>query len=92
MVTGGPYVHDRVTYIMNPQEEIKRGVHNDEAIRNSIRQAITGHVHRDDEASKMGMWLFLFTELLLFGGMFLLYAGYSLCIPMDLRAAALEMN
>ena len=29
------------------------------------------HVHRDDEASKMGMWLFLFTELLLFGGLFL---------------------
>ena len=31
-----------------------------------------GHVvHRDDEGSKTGMWLFLFTELLLFGGLFL---------------------
>jgi len=27
-----------------------------------------GHVHRDDYGSKMGMWLFLFTELILFGG------------------------
>ncbi len=34
------------------------------------------HVHRDDEASKMGMWLFLFTELLLFGGLFLVFSIY----------------
>jgi len=33
-------------------------------------------VHRDDEASKMGMWLFLFTELLLFGGLFLVFSIY----------------
>ncbi len=32
--------------------------------------------HRDDEASKLGMWLFLFTELLLFGGLFLVYSIY----------------
>jgi cytochrome c oxidase subunit 3 len=36
----------------------------------------TQHVHRDDEASKMGMWLFLFTELLLFGGLFLVFSVY----------------
>jgi cytochrome c oxidase subunit 1 len=24
VVTGGPYIHDRETYIMNPQEEIKK--------------------------------------------------------------------
>jgi cytochrome c oxidase subunit III len=35
----------------------------------------SGH-QRDDEASKLGMWLFLFTELLLFGGLFLVYAIY----------------
>ncbi len=33
-------------------------------------------LHRDDEASKLGMWLFLFTELLLFGGLFLVYSIY----------------
>ena len=32
--------------------------------------------HRDDEGMRMGMWLFLFTEVLLFGGLFLVYAVY----------------
>lgn len=32
--------------------------------------------HRDDTASKIGMWLFIFTEILLFGGLFLVYAVY----------------
>ncbi|SBV92403.1 Cytochrome c oxidase subunit III family protein [uncultured delta proteobacterium] len=30
----------------------------------------------DTEGARIGMWLFLFTELLLFGGLFLLYAVY----------------
>jgi cytochrome c oxidase subunit 3 len=34
-----------------------------------------GH-HRDYAGAKIGMWVFLFTELLLFGGMFLLYSVY----------------
>jgi cytochrome c oxidase subunit III len=32
--------------------------------------------HRDDMASKLGMWLFIFTELLLFGGLFITYAVF----------------
>jgi len=32
--------------------------------------------HFDYTGSKLGMWLFLFTEILLFGGLFLLYAVY----------------
>ena len=32
--------------------------------------------HKDYAGAKLGMWLFLFTELLLFGGLFLLYAVY----------------
>ncbi|TVQ84850.1 MAG: cytochrome c oxidase subunit 3 family protein [Bacteroidetes bacterium] len=36
----------------------------------------TAHVHRDDEGDKLGMWLFIFTELLLFGMLFLMYAVY----------------
>lgn len=35
----------------------------------------SGH-NRDPEASKMGMWLFLFTEILLFGGLFIVYFIY----------------
>lgn len=67
----------------------------DEVVESAALQPTShasGHVHRDDEASKMGMWLFLFTELLLFGGMFLLYAGYRFMYPDGFKAAALEMN
>lgn len=32
------------------------------------------HDHYDHEGSKMGMWLFIFTELLFFGGLFIVYA------------------
>ncbi len=35
----------------------------------------SGH-NFDAKASKMGMWLFLYTELLLFGGLFLVYMVY----------------
>ena len=32
--------------------------------------------HRDDEGARLGMWLFLLSELLLFGGLFVAYAAY----------------
>ena len=35
---------------------------------------VTNELHRDDQASKFGMWLFLFTEMLLFGGLFIVYS------------------
>ncbi len=35
----------------------------------------SGHNY-DAKASKMGMWLFLYTELILFGGLFLVYMVY----------------
>ncbi len=35
-----------------------------------------GHVHKDPVGAKTGMWLFLFTELLLFGGLFIIYGVY----------------
>lgn len=50
------------------------------------------HVHRDDVGSKMGMWLFLFTELLLFGGMFLIYSVYRFEYPEAFHVAAKELN
>jgi cytochrome c oxidase subunit 3 len=50
------------------------------------------HVHRDDYGSKFGMWLFLFTEVLLFGGLFILYYGYRLAYPQDYHNAAMELN
>lgn len=50
------------------------------------------HIHRDDLGSKMGMWLFLFTEILLFGGLFVLYAGYRFIHPEGFAAAAAELD
>ena len=50
------------------------------------------HVHRDDVGAKMGMWLFLFTELLLFGGMFLIYAVYRFQYPEQFHLAGMELN
>lgn len=50
------------------------------------------HVHRDDEGARIGMWLFLFTELLLFGGLFLIYAVYRFQYPEQFHLAAMEMN
>ena len=46
----------------------------------------------DPQGKKMGMWLFLFTEILFFGGMFLLYSIFrSLYLP-DFHAAAAQEN
>ncbi len=48
--------------------------------------------HRDDEASKLGMWMFIFTELLLFGGLFIVYAVYRYMNPQAFHLAAQELN
>ena len=48
--------------------------------------------HHDTIGARMGMWLFLFTELLLFGGMFLVYAAYRSRFPQEFHSAALELN
>lgn len=44
--------------------------------------------HHDYTGSKLGMWLFLFTEILLFGGLFLLYAVYRSLYAADFHTAA----
>ena len=59
---------------------------------NSTEHTSVTHVHRDDVASRMGMWLFLFTELILFGGMFLLYSVYRFQYADAFHLAAKELN
>lgn len=51
-----------------------------------------GHVHRDDVGAKLGMWLFLFTEVLLFGGMFLLYMAYRLEYTTEFQISAKQLD
>jgi cytochrome c oxidase subunit 3 len=47
---------------------------------------------KDDSGAKLGMWLFLFTELLLFGGLFLLYSAYLSRYPHEFSAAGRQLN
>lgn len=50
------------------------------------------HLHRDRAGATLGMWLFLFTELILFGGLFLLYAVYLARYPHEFAAGGRELN
>ena len=49
-------------------------------------------VHKDYEGAKIGMWLFLFTEVLLFGGLFILYAAYRSMYSAEFAQAASQLN
>ncbi len=48
--------------------------------------------HRDYTGAKMGMWLFLFTEMLLFGGMFMLYSVYRYTYSEEFHEAAKDLD
>lgn len=48
--------------------------------------------HKDYTGSKIGMWLFLLSEILLFGGLFLLYSIYRFKNPTDFHLAAGELD
>jgi cytochrome c oxidase subunit III len=52
----------------------------------------TPEIHRDDQASKTGMWLFLFTEMLLFGGLFVVYSVYRFRNAQAFHLAAGELS
>ncbi len=53
---------------------------------------LSPHDHYDSEASKIGMWLFIFTELLLFGGLFIVYSVYRFLNPDAFHLAAEELD
>jgi cytochrome c oxidase subunit 3 len=46
----------------------------------------------DYEGKRIGMWMFLFTELLFFGGMFLLYSVFRYRFALDFHHAATNEN
>ena len=48
--------------------------------------------HFDPEASKLGMWLFIFTEILLFGGLFIVYSVYRYKHPVEFHLAHQELD
>ena len=48
--------------------------------------------HRDYQGAKIGMWLFLFTEFMLFGGLFISYASYRAIYPAQFHHASAELD
>lgn len=58
----------------------------------NIMKETTHIAHRDYAGSKLGMWLFLFTEILLFGGLFLVYSVYRSMYPPDFHVAAAGLS
>ncbi len=48
--------------------------------------------HFDPVASKLGMWLFIFTEILLFGGLFIVYSVYRYRFPVEFHLAHEELS
>lgn len=48
--------------------------------------------HRDDFGAKLGMWIFIFTELVLFAGLFLIYAVFRAQYFADFHIAAHQLN
>ncbi len=47
---------------------------------------------RDNTGAKLGMWLFVLSELLLFGGLFILYSAYRYKNPVDFHHASRELE
>lgn len=54
--------------------------------------AVTHLSAKDFEGARMGMWLFLFTEVLLFGGLFLLYSVYRSEHVAEFHIASRELS
>ena len=46
----------------------------------------------DESGKKLGMWLFLYTEIILFGGLFVLYAVYLSRYVADFKNGGRELN
>lgn len=57
-----------------------------------MSQVIQHDKHYDREGSKIAMWLFIFTELLLFGGLFIIYSVYRFLNPDAFQLAGEELN
>ncbi len=65
------------------------------SITTPIVHDVSGTVHaehRDPFGAKIGMWLFLFTEMMLFGGMFIAFAMYLAMYRWDFQEASAHLD
>jgi cytochrome c oxidase subunit 3 len=60
-------------------------------IMDEAREAVFEET-REDTSAKLGMWLFILSELLLFGGMFILYSAYRYKNPVDFHHGSRELE
>src|SRR5437879_506541 len=49
-------------------------------------------LEQQHEAASLGMWIFLATEVMVFGGLFTAYAAYSFSYPREFAAASRRLN
>ncbi len=54
--------------------------------------AFTVEGQRDATDARLGMWLFILSEILLFGGLFILYSAYRYKNPVDFHHASRELE
>ena len=65
----------------------------DPALTHATAEPQAAHAeHYDPVAGKIGMWLFLFTEVLLFGSMFICFAVYLALYRADFQAASHHLD
>jgi len=57
-----------------------------------VSETVTGAGHGEYQTAKLGMWLFLLTEITLFGGLFIGYAYMWSRYPREFHAASQELN
>ena len=48
--------------------------------------------HGDYQGAKIAMWLFVFTEIILFGGLFVLYSAYRMKHPHEFHQGGAELD
>jgi cytochrome c oxidase subunit 3 len=61
-------------------------------IRMDERTAFALEGQKDATGARLGMWLFILSEILLFGGLFILYSAYRYKNPVDFHHASRELD
>jgi cytochrome c oxidase subunit 3 len=64
--------------------------HEDVATHHAGPHAVEAHGRK--VGSRIGMWLFLLSEILLFGGLFIVYSAYRARYAVDFHAASQELS
>lgn len=60
--------------------------------KSSVVAPYFSNVEQRRQANTLGMWVFLATEVMFFGGIFIVYAAYRLAYPEAFKAASNELD